>query len=309
MRLAIGVDVGGTHTRAGLVAADGRLLDARKSGTPSGVGGARLLDWIAGVVRELAAARPETPPEAIGLAVPGPLNPQRTMILRAVNLPFLERVPLCDELTQRTGLAVVLDNDVAAGAWAEYHAATSHGGAETGPGRMVFLAIGTGIGAAVILDGKIVRHTRNTGGHLGHLVVEAAEDAPRCGCGSRGCLECFASGPALERAAQGAGMQPSLVELRARLQRGDAAAVEIVDRAARYLAVGLINVVHLYAPDEIVVGGGAAGALPELLDRARIHLDRLKSSLVPPGMTVRPARLGDDAGIIGAGLLALEPQT
>ena len=168
---AIGIDLGGTHTRVGLVDAAGRLLDARRGSTRPGPEATGLLDWVSNRVGELTASA--GPAHAVGLAVPGALDDERSMIVRAVNLPFLERVPIRDELARRIGLPVVLETDVAAAAWGEYDCTRSQ------PRRFVFMAIGTGIGAAVILDGRLVRHTHGGAGHLGQMIVDSSPDAPR----------------------------------------------------------------------------------------------------------------------------------
>lgn len=299
MTRAIGIDIGGTHARVGLIDARGDVLDVRRGPTLPGIGGAELIQWIASAIDRLASANPATTPAVAGIAVPGVLDDGRSAIVRAVNLPFLENVPLRDELAARVRCPVVLDTDVAAAAWGEYAAAPHR------PGRMVFLVVGTGIGAAVVLDGRIVRHTHSGAGHVGQLIVDSSPEAPRGDCGTAGCLEACAAGPALEHAAAAVGLPPSLSELQKRCQEGDTTAVDVVATAARFLAIGLVNLVHLYAPDEIVIGGGAAAALPELIRRAATHVRHLGGDLVPESLVIRPTVLGDDAGMIGAALLAL----
>jgi len=140
---------------------------------------------------------------------------------------------------------------------------------------------------------------------VGQMIVDSSAGAPRGRCGTAGCLEARAAGPALERAAVAVGLPPSLTELQRRCQESDTQALAVVDAAARFLAIGLVNVVHLYAPDEIVIGGGAAGALPDLIRLVGTHMCELGGDLVPESLAIRPATLGDDAGMIGAGLLAL----
>jgi glucokinase len=298
-KLTIGIDLGGTHTRVGSVDFEGNLLDARKGPTQAGPGATGLLDWITDRVVELADAAGAA--RAIGLAIPGALDEGRSMTVRAVNLPFLEKVPIRDELSRRTGLPVVLETDVAAAAWGEYNCCQPR------PDRFVFLVIGTGIGAAAILDGRLLRHTHGGAGHLGQMIVDSSPDAPRGPCGTRGSLEVWAAGPALERAAERAGLPASLAELECLCKQGDTDAQALVARAAHFLSIGLVNVAYLYAPDYIAVGGGAAAVLPELVRRAQAGVAELGGDLVPPQMVVRSASLGDDAGIIGAAMLATGP--
>jgi glucokinase len=193
-----------------------------------------------------------------------------------------------------------METDVAAAAWGEYT------GGPWGPGRLVFVTVGTGIGAAAILDDKIVRHTHGGAGHLGQMIVDSSEDAPLGPCGTRGSLEACASGPALERAAEAAGLPASLARLDDQYQQGNARAMAIVLRAARFLAIGLVNIAWLYAPDVVVVGGGAAAALPRLVPLAASAAEGLRGGVVPRSLAVHPAWLGDNAGMIGAALLAAE---
>ncbi len=295
--LTIGIDVGGTHTRVGFVDAAGKLLDVHRGATPHGPGAVELLDRLSDHIRALTAA--VGPAEAVGLAVPGALDDERSMTVRAVNLPFLEGVPIRRELARRIGLPVVLETDVAAAAWGEYALADPR------PRRFVFMAIGTGIGASAILDGRIVRRTHGGAGHLGQMIVDSSPDAPRGPCGTRGSLEAWVSGPALERAAGHHGFSASLEELEKMCHACGTGAGSVITRAARFLAIGLVNVAYLYAPDEIAIGGGVASALPELLKRAASIVPELGGDLfVPQHMTIRPAALGDDAGVIGAALLA-----
>ena len=136
--------------------------------------------------------------------------------------------------------------------------------------------------------------------------MDSSEDAPVGPCGTRGSLEACASGPALEGVARAAGLSASLAELENRCQQGGGQALDVVTRAARFLAIGLVNVACLYAPDEIIVGGGAARVLPHLVTRAAALVKRLGGDVVPQDLAVRPARLGDDAGMVGAALLAAE---
>lgn len=295
----VGIDVGGTHTRVGLIARDASLVAARRWPTPAEPGGAALLEGLADSIGELLAEHAAGGrPTAIGLAVPGLLDEQRTGVLRAVNLPFLEGVPLGKQLAERTGCPVTLETDVAAAAWGEWSALPHR------PRRLVFLAIGTGIGAGAILEGRVVRHTHGGAGHLGQMIVDSSPDAPRGACGTAGCLEAWVSGPALERAARAAGLASSLTELSAACRQDDGRANAIVDQAARFLGIGLVNVSSLYAPNAIVIGGGAARALPELIGRAGEALRSLGGVLVPPELEIGASTLGDDAGMIGAALLA-----
>jgi glucokinase len=300
MKTAVGIDVGGTHARVGLVGAEGRLVSFRRERTPRDADGTALLAWLGKTAAELVAGRPEglETPECAGWASPGVLNPEKTQLIRAVNLEFLQGRPIRDELMSRLGIPVMLESDAAAAAWGEF------GAAGQPRARFVYLTIGTGVGATVILDGEIVRHTRNTAGQLGHLVVDSRADAASCRCGARGCLEAVVSGPVLERAAAALHLPESLTELEAAYREGHVQAGRILDDACRHLGAALVSIAHVYAPDLIVLGGGVMTALPALFEGAQRVFEELSGDLVPSTTEVRAAKIGDHAGTIGVAQLA-----
>lgn len=198
---------------------------------------------------------------------------------RAVNLPRLEGVNVRKLLERALHRPVYLETDVNAAGWAQWRASAPL------PRRFMYLSVGTGVGGCVILNGEIVRHTHGGAGHFGHLVVDTAPDAPRCGCGGRGCLEAITSRPpSAEAAAWG----------------------EWSTKAANGLALGLLQIAHLYAPDTIMLGGGVVEHHPELVPRTQSAFNVLRTTLVPEQMTIQAAPLPtDQAGVIGAALLAL----
>jgi glucokinase len=156
----------------------------------------------------------------------------------------------------------------------------------------VYLAIGTGVGGCVVLDGQIVRHTHGGSGHLGHLVVDTSSRARRCACGARGCLEAVIGGAALDR------------RLAQAARRGPAGLADVYTRAAAGLAVGLVQIAHLYAPDVVLAGGGVIEGEPGLVDAAAQVLVELRGTLVPANLRFeRAPLLSADAGVIGAALL------
>ncbi len=300
MKTAIGIDLGGTHVRVGVADTAGTLLASRRDRTHRDGRGDQLLDWLAKSIEELMADRHVTGnrPDCIGWALPGVLEADRSRVVRAMNLRFLEGRAIRDELSRRCGLPVMLESDAAAAAWGEFVAAAEP---ET---RFVYLAIGTGVGATVILDGQIVRHTRNTAGQLGHLIVDASPEAAECRCGARGCLEALVSGPALERAAAKHHLPESLNELEVACCEGHAEAIRIIDSGARYLGAALVSIAHIYAPDRLVLGGGVLRAVPSLRARAKEACSEVSGDLVPTALEIRDELLGDQAGMIGAAGLA-----
>ena len=297
----VGIDIGATYTRLAIVDALGRVMADRHTETPQGNDGDDLIRWLD---EAYAICRQETDsapaPEAIGVGVPGVLEPGRSAVIKAINLPCLEGLPIRDRLVERTGLITVVDCDTVTAAWGEFCVRQRQ------PGRFAYLTIGTGIGGAVIIDRQIIRHTHHCAGHWGHLICDTTDQARPCPCGARGCLEAQVAGPTLNEAALAAGFGGGIGDVEPAYQEGDPAAVQLIETTARYLAVGLINLAHLYPVDILVVGGGVAIGLPSLVRRAAAVAGQAESVLVPERMAVELTALRDYAGPVGAALLAAE---
>ena len=284
----VGVDVGGTEIKAALVDRDATALAERTIPTPRD-GADRILDAIAALVGELRDDRVT----AVGLAVPGVVDERRGLAVWSENLSWTD-VPMTAEITARCGLPAVLGHDVRAGALAEARA-----GAARGLEDVVFLAIGTGIAAGIILGGRL-HAGGGYAGEIGHTY--AGHDEP-CACGGRGCLEAIASAAAIARrysARSGRTVDRAAEVLQAR----DEHARAVWDEALDALAGALAWVASVLAPDAVVIGGGLSRAGDALLGpleqrtRARLTFQRMPRLV--------PAALGDRAGCIGAALLALE---
>ncbi len=297
----VGIDIGGTYVRLGIVDAWGRVQADRITETPRGNDGDDLVRWLE---EAYLTCRGEVdsqfPPEAIGVAVPGILEPGRSAVIRSINCPFLEGLTLRDQLVERTGLVTMMDGDTVCGAWGEFCAA------EKNAQRFAYLSIGTGIGGAVILGGQVLRHSGHSVGHVGHLICDTGPDAALCGCGATGCLEAHVAGPALDADARESGMEGGVSGVERAFQDGDPSALAFVDRHARQLAIGLINLVHVYPVDVLVVGGGVAIGLPSLIRQAANIASRSASILIPEKMRVELTALREYAGVVGAALLVKE---
>ncbi len=273
---ALGIDIGGTHVRTGLVSAAGAVVARAASPLPRGGDPVQLSALLAQHVQQVLPGK-ECTVSAVGVAVPGIWDRQTGLMQQALNLPHLEGVNLRQLFARAFGRPVLVESDVNAAGWAQWHAT------EPRPERFVYLSIGTGVGGSVILGGQIVRHSRGGAGHFGHLIVDTSPDAPPCRCGARGCLEALVSGPAL--------------------LPGD---TQGPDRACRALAIALVQLAVIYAPDVISLGGGVIDHRPELPASVAAVFQRARSSLVPAGIQVQRASLSsDEAGIRGAALLAL----
>lgn len=277
-----GIDLGGTHVRLALADTDGSITateraSTRALGTPDAVVG-----WIADRVREGSGA-----PRSLAIGAPGLIDAGRRVLVDAANLGWSD-VPLADLLEQAAGCPAHLENDANLAALAELH----HG-AGRGSRNLVYLTWSTGIGAGLVLDGRLFAGSHGLAGELGHVIVEP--DGPPCGCGQRGCLEAVCGGAGLER--QTGTPAGSLFAAAA---KGDPAAAEAVRGACATMGRALLTLAMVLDPDAIVIGGGFAGSWDLIAPRLEGALDA--APLIRPERrpAIVPAQLGSDAGLRGA---------
>jgi glucokinase len=298
-RRVLGVDVGGTSIKGGFVDETG-APSAPLAPRPTGAayGEAAVVGRIAGFVADLRRAA-EPGVGAIGIGVPGIVDESADVAVHAVNLPF-RNVSLARRLEESTGLPVALGHDVRSAARGE-----AAYGAARGYSDYLFVSVGTGVGAAVVLDGRAYSGAHHAGGEFGHMVV--APGGAQCGCGKRGCIEAVASARSIEAAYRAAGGDPSVpaTDLPGRIAAGDEGARAVWARALDALALGLTNYVTLLDPQAIVVGGGLASAGATLTDGLA---ERVESSLLPfqTMPVIALGELGRDAGWRGAAAAAWE---
>ncbi|MFD1987020.1 ROK family protein [Mesorhizobium newzealandense] len=286
--MAIGIDIGGTNLRAARISGTGEIL--RRLSEKSAPDPELVLGRIADMVRQLDA-REVT---AIGVGVPGRVDARRGAVLSGGYVD-LASVALAQRLEGMAGKPVVIDNDCNMALIAEMAR-----GAAKGHDNIVMFTIGTGIGGAVVQQRRIVRG-KATAGQLGHIGVDV--NGEPCICGRRGCVETTSSGTALGRHIARAGLGPdvSVDQLFARDAGGDAVARGVLDAWARPLRAAIDTAVAMFAPDLVLLGGGLGQAAHRALARA----PALAAWYQCP---VEPAQLGDDAGVIGAGLQAMAAQ-
>lgn len=307
--MILGIDFGGTRTRAGLFARteDGLTLLARDEiasqvAEPQPV----VIDRLIALARRVAG---DQPIEGIGMAAPGPLNPQRGLIHHAHTLPGWRDVPLAGLVSAAFGgVATVMHNDANLAALAEYER-----GAGIGCNPLIYLTISTGIGGGVIMDGRLFGGFSGLASEPGHQLVPAPG-------GGLTRLEALASGTGIGRLAQyrlHTTDQPSTLRDHTRADvdgrrvgmaalAGDALARSVIDEAGTALGIGLVNLLHLFSPQAIVIGGSAAQLGDLLLKPARaVIADHLLDPLFLPHDLIRAAALGDDVCLIGAAYYAL----
>ncbi|MGW7531578.1 ROK family protein [Amycolatopsis sp. NPDC054798] len=306
------MDVGGTSVRAGVVDERGSLLDTARVGTPSEENA--LEDAIAGVVENL---RNRHDVAAVGLAVAGFVTRDRRSVMFAPHLAW-RNAPVADRIAKRVGLSVTLEHDVNSAVVAEHRF-----GAARGAGVAALVALGTGIGAGLLLDGEIYRGAHGVAPELGHLTV--VRDGRACPCGKYGCWERYCSGTALAATAvellarypgrstvlsrESAGDPGSVTGRRvARAARdGDPIALRAMAELAKWLGEGLALVADVFDPEIIVIGGGVSESAPLFLDEAREHYaGAITGARHRPLARIRTAHLGDDTAIVGAAALAMD---
>ncbi|WP_068279653.1 ROK family protein [Aldersonia kunmingensis] len=308
--LTVGIDVGGTSLRASVVDPSGQVLDTTQAPTPHSA--KALEDGLDHAVRELAGRHHIG---AVGLAVAGFITLDRTTVRFAPHLPWVD-APVARDLGRRLGLPVLLEHDVNAAMWAEHKFGSAAGGH-----NVVMVAIGTGIGAALLVDGVLYRGSHGVAPELGHIQV--VPDGRACACGKRGCWERYCSGTALaETAIELLAADPSKSTILAReefrdpgsltgrrvaaaAQDGDRIAERAVAEFARWLGIGLAIVGDIYDPDLVVIAGGVSTSAPLFLDEARERYAALVTGAGHrPLARIRTTQLGEAAAMIGAAELA-----
>ncbi len=306
--LVIAADVGGTRIRAALSDMEGHILRRQEWPTETERGRDGVLDRIVELIQQVRGDTPASDVRGVGVGTPGPLDPRQGMVLSAPNLPGWYNLPLQSILQERLGLPVQLINDANAAALGEWVF-----GAGRGCQNLVYVTISTGIGGGVITDGRLLLGHRGLAGEVGHMTLEAG--GPRCNCGNYGCWEVLAAGPAIGREGAEAvrdGLSPVLAELSAgqphrvdarmvgeAAHRGDPRAKEIIARSAYYCGVGMVNLLHLYSPEIILVGGGVS-KLGDLIYGPMRQVVQERAMPAYRGVPIKPASLGEDMGLLGA---------
>ncbi|PKB81756.1 MAG: hypothetical protein BZY88_05825 [SAR202 cluster bacterium Io17-Chloro-G9] len=320
--LAIAMDWGGTWARAAVIDRGGEILWQSRAANALGAASARLLADARFLLEEAISWCGERPVAGLGIAVAGPVDAETGVLHEPPNLRPLDGVSLKDLWQPLIGAPVWVGNDANMAALGEfYHGAgrdLSQEGEEGRPPRtLVYLTVSTGIGGGVVSRGDIFLGSRGLAGEVGHMSIDWSPGAPPCQCGSKGCLEALASGTAIAVAARdrlagrewpgstiAAGRADAITSesVFQAASLGDALALSILEEVVQALSVGLGNVLHLYNPDLVVLGGGVTtgfvqlGLLPriESLTRERA-MTRLHNDF-----RLLPAKLGDAAGLVGA---------
>jgi glucokinase len=312
---ALGVDLGGTKIEVARVDAEGKLGQRLRRPTNIQGGPAAVKAEIVAALRDLQEGASSLP-AGVGVGVAGQVNSQRGLVLFAPNLGWRDE-PLQPDLSQALGLPVVIVNDVRAATLGEWLY-----GAGQGCNDLICLFVGTGIGGGVVSGGQLLSGCSNTAGELGHITIDM--HGPSCHCGNRGCLEALAGGWAIAQQAkeavtanQVAGVSllkmagghsgAITAEIVAQAAKAsDPLALHLIDNVAQALIAGGVSLVHAFNPCRLILGGGVIEGLPELIGRVERGVCQQALAAASQPLQVLPARLHNDAGVVGAAALAMQ---
>jgi len=296
----IGIDLGASKISCALVSPQNELVARAGMETRAGDGPAVAIERIATAVRGLLAEAPAgAHVQRVGVCSPGPLDHTTGILYDPPNLTGWRNVPFAALLSKQVDLPVLLEHDAKATALAEFHL-----GAGRGARSMALIIVGTGIGAAIIVDGKLYRGPNNSAGEVGHITVDL--NGPICTCGSNGCVESYAGGPAIMRAYAYATRiaVSSAGEVARAAAEGDPIAQRVFQAAGRALGAAIATLAMLMDIDTFVLFGGVAKAGEVLMAPARAAVPRYSYQSVSRRVHIKSCELRDDAGVMGAALVA-----
>jgi glucokinase len=312
----VGVDLGGTKILTGVFTPQMKCLGTVKASTKAGRGPGTVIERVARCIQD-AVDECDLKLEqirGIGIGAPGAVDRETGRVIFAPNLPGWSDIPLKKELEKELKVPVFLENDGNICTLGVYHVEL-----EGKPRHMIGIFIGTGIGAGLVLDGKLFAGSSSSAGEVGHMVLEVG--GPKCGCGNRGCFEALAGRTAIFKKIQGMVKEgqktvltdmlgPELTDMRSgdlrkAIRRGDKLVEKVVEEAAEYIGIGIANLVNILGPDYVVVGGGVIDALEDEMMAIIVetaHDYALQGTA--KDIQIVASKLGDDAGITGGAVLA-----
>ena len=322
MRYVMGVDIGGTNLVVGAVVTDGsRIVGLRTEPTGAAHGADRVIDRIVtmttAAIAETRHADPDAVIEGVGIGSPGPLNRTTGVVILTPNLGWVD-MPVRDRIGTALGLPAWLDNDANCAMAGEWWV-----GAAAGARHAVTFTLGTGIGGGIVVAGRLLHGASDVAAEIGHITIET--NGRRCGCGNDGCLEAYASGPAIARrtieaiesgaeSSMGAMVGGALDQISAQTVydaagAGDPLALEVVQDTAKYLGVGVANLINILNPEVVVICGGVTQAGDRLFIPLRREVTRRAFRPAVRACRIVPGLLPGTAGVIGAAKVFLDARS
>ncbi|MFC1860094.1 ROK family protein [Chloroflexota bacterium] len=315
----LAIDLGGTKILAALISSQGKVMARKYLPALADRGQEAVVNRIFSAIDHLLSQGniDSSHLDSISIAAAGAIDPGKGLVVFSPHLPGWYDVPLRDIVKKKYGVNTLLINDANAAALGEHHF-----GAGRGVDNLALLTVGTGIGGGIIINGRLYSGANGSAGEIGHMTIDV--NGPRCECGNNGCLEMLASGTAIAREAvkrirQGEGS--SLIEMvEGKIENitaekvsmaakdGDVLASEIIMTAATYLGVGIANLVNIFNPEMIIIGGGVAKMGDLLLNPARRVIKERAFQLPAQTVQIVTAQLGNDAGLVGAAVFAFQQE-
>jgi glucokinase len=307
------IDLGGTKIIAAIISS--KVIARKYQLTLADEGPQSVIKRVLSMIDHLLGLRNLDPSQldSISIAAAGAIDIEKGLVTLSPNLPGWRDIPLRDMVGEKYGVNTFLINDASAAALGEHYF-----GAGKGVNNLVMLTVGTGIGGGIIINGKLYSGPSGSAGEIGHMTIDV--NGPKCSCGNIGCLERLVSGTAVAEEAirrLSQGEKSSLAEFgRGKIksitaekvslaaQNGDSLALEVISKAATYLGIGLVNLVNIFNPEMIIIGGGLAKVGDLLLEPARRVVRERAFQLSTRLVRIVPAQLGDDAAVLGAAIFA-----
>lgn len=308
----LGIDIGATNVKAGIVSAKGELLHQTSFPTNVRDGKDAVIHTITEQVRHFCAHHNVHTNELIaaGIGAPGPLDYKTGILYFAPNLPGWHNVQLAKIFTQKLKTDTFLENDANCAAWGEHWA-----GAAIDAQSFVMYTLGTGIGGGIIIENRILHGRDGAAAELGHVIV--VPDGEACGCGSRGCLEAYASAPSIIRRYKSAlrwevGISATILdqsisaeEIVTKAIEGDVLCKKIIEGTGKYLGRSIAGILNIFNPEMVIIGGGVSNAGPILFEPIKNEVNKLALEIARRKINITQAKLGTFAGVIGAAGCAL----
>ncbi|MFC1897547.1 ROK family protein [Chloroflexota bacterium] len=313
----LAIDLGGTKILTAIISNEGQVMAREYCLTLANEGPeaviSRILSAINHILSQINIDLSQL--DSISIASAGAIDFKKGLITSSPNLPDWHDIPLRDIVKEKYAVNVFLINDASAAALGEHHF-----GVGQGVNNLILLTVGTGIGGGIIINGRLYSGASGSAGEIGHMTIDV--NGPRCNCGNTGCLETLASGTAVTREAIRRirqGERSSLTEIvggvvenitaekvSTAAQGGDLLASDVILRAATYLGIGIVNLVNIFNPEMIIIGGGMVKMGDLLLNPARQAVRERAFPLLAQAVRIVPAQLGNDAGVLGAAVFAFQ---
>lgn len=315
----LAIDLGGTKIIAAIISHKGQVMAKERCLTLADEGLEAVINRILSAIDRLLSQRNVDLSQLDGISVgaAGAIDFDKGLVTSSPHLPGWHDVPLRDIVKEKYRINTFLISEASAAALGEHHF-----GAGQGVDNLILLTVGTGIGGGIIINGRLYSGVSGSAGEIGHITIDV--NGPRCDCGNTGCLEALVSGTAVAKEAirrirQGEGS--SLTEIvggkienitaekvSLAAQDGDSLACEVILKAATYLGVGIANLVNIFNPEMIIIGGGMAKMGDPLLNPARQVVRERAFQLPAQAVQIVPAQFGDDAGVLGAAVFAFQQE-